>query len=666
MGLHMVSLSLLLGAVVVLSASGLPAWLGASRMPNGQRVTTVLLVLGSLAGLAGLAGLIHHPEGMSWRLPWFLPWGAFAVGVDAIGAVFLVPVFVVPALAAVYGLGYWKQADHPDNSGRLGAFCGLLAGTMALVVLARDGMLFLLAWEGMAISAYFAATADEDNPEARQAGWVYLVATHVGTLCLMAMFALWNQVTGSYALEPAGEAPTHLANAVFLLAVLGFGFKAGLMPLHVWLPGAHANAPSHVSAVLSGVMLKMGIYGIVRMTALLPMPAAWWGGTLLTAGAVTGVAGIAFAIGQKDVKRMLAYSSIENVGIIAMGIGLALLGRTHGRVDWALLGMGGALFHVWNHSLFKSLLFFAAGAIMHATGTRNMERLGGLGKRMPQTLILFTVGAVSICALPPLNGFCGEWLLYAGFFRTLGPTAEPGLAAAGAGAVVLALIGALAMACFAKAVGVVFLGAARTDDGARAHDPAIAMFAPMAMLAGGCALLGVFPALATPWLGASAAAWIGNSGVAAPSLNALAPVEWITIMGLAMAVPAAIVAIAIGVPMRRRTPTRSVTWDCGYAAPTARMQYTGSSFSQSVPALFRFVMRPVVTQTAVSRVFPRAARFETHLPDTVLDRLVLPLFRLLDTYLPWLRILQQGQTHLYLLYILTITIVLFVVGRTGG
>ena len=310
----------------------------------------------------------------------------------------------------------------------------------------------------MAMAAYFAATAEDDNPDVCRAGWVYLIATHVGTLCLIAMFALWRHATDSFALNPAQGISAEAAGTIFVLSLIGFGFKAGIMPLHVWLPGAHANAPSHVSAVMSGVMLKMGVYGIIRMTAMLPVTAVWWGGVVLIVGAITGVAGIAFAIGQNDIKRMLAYSSIENIGIIMIGLGLALLGRAFNQPEWILLGLGGALLHVWNHSLFKSLLFFNAGAIIHASHTRNIDQMGGLAKRMPRTMVLFVVGAVAICALPPLNGFASEWLIYSGLFSTLGFGSGQGFPVAAIAAVPLAMIGALAVACFVKILGTVFLG----------------------------------------------------------------------------------------------------------------------------------------------------------------------------------------------------------------
>ena len=263
-------ISIVVFAIGLLAVSGVPGCLLPPRSALGQRVATGLMTAGSLTGLAGLAFMLCGlPSTCSLDMAWGIPQSRFAVAVDPLSALFLVPVFVVPPLGSVYGLGYWKQTEHPSNGSRLGFFYGLLAGAMALVVIARDGLLFLIAWEVMALAAYFAATVEDDKPDVRRAGWIYLIATHMGTLCLLAMFAYWRFVTGSFLLESGLAAvPAEAANVLFLLALVGFGFKAGLMPLHVWLPGAHANAPSHVSAVMSGVMLKMGVYGMVRMCAL--------------------------------------------------------------------------------------------------------------------------------------------------------------------------------------------------------------------------------------------------------------------------------------------------------------------------------------------------------------------------------------------------------------
>jgi len=651
-------LLILLTAMVVMGFSGVPACLLSARSAAGQRLATALMTVGSLLGLADVAAILVSRAAPSLSVAWGLPQSRFAVAVDPISALFLLPVFFVPMLGSVYGLSYWRQSEHPSNGCRVGLAYGALAGAMALVVIARDGVLFLIAWEVMALAAYFAAAAEDDKPEVRKAGWIYLIATHIGTLCLFAMFSSWRHATGTFLLETGHAFTAEMSGTIFLLALIGFGFKAGLMPLHVWLPGAHANAPSHVSAVMSGVMLKMGVYGIVRMTALLPATELWWGTLVLAAGAFTSVAGIAFAIGQRDLKRLLAYSSIENIGIIAMGLGLALIGRFQGHAEWVLLGMGGALLHVWNHSLFKSLLFFNAGAIIHAMETREIDLMGGLAKRLPHVMALFAVGAVAICALPPLNGFVSELLIYVGLFRTLGDGAETGMPAAALAAVALAMTGALAVACFVKVLGAVFLGAPRSEAAEHAHEPSATMMASMAALACGCAGLGLFPLAAAPLLESATRAWTSQAGTG--SLAAAAPLGRLTLAGFALAGLVAVLLLVLKVALRPQTVREGLTWDCGYARPTARMEYTGSSFGDFLVELTTFLLWPKKFRTSLRGLFPRPSGFKSVVPDTVLDRLVVPAFRAIGQRLPRLRVLQQGQTHVYVLYILIVMIVLLV------
>jgi hydrogenase-4 component B len=634
----------------------------------GQRLAVALMVVGSGLGLWGTGLALGSPTPVAFDAAWFLPIGRFSIAVDTISVFFLAPVFLVPALGAIYGLGYWKQSEHPDTGGRLGLFFGLLAGAMALVVIAHDAVLFLLAWEIMALAAYFAATAEHDDPAVQRAGWIYLVATHAGTLCLFALFALLRHASGSFAFEPLAALSTSpsLLTALFLLAVVGFGFKAGLMPVHVWLPEAHANAPSHVSAVMSGVMLKMGVYGIVRIVTLLPDPPIWWGGLLLGSGALTGVVGILFAIGQQDLKRALAYSSIENIGIITMGLGLALTGRSFGRMDWVALGLGGALLHVWNHSLFKSLLFLNAGAIIHATHTREIDRMGGLARKMPRTAFLFALGAVAICGLPPLNGFASEWLLYLGLFRTVGTTGTvPACPAVALCVAFLAMIGALAAACFLKLFGGLFLGESRSDATAQAHDPGTSLLFPMGTLAVGCVALGLVPWLASPLLDRAVAAWNGLNSSPIEPIRSLAPMGWISVMGGALILSTLLLKIFLLVLRKTRTVGTVGTWDCGYAQPTARMQYTGSSFGQTLVSLFSWVLFQKVQQPRIKGLFPHRTAFRSQLPDAILDRLILPFFRFAERHLSRLRHVEQCRIQISLLYFLAAILILLYWGKLG-
>lgn len=535
---------------------------------------------------------------------------------------------------------------------------------MTMVVMAHDARLFLIAWEIMALAAFFAATVEHHNPDVREAGWIYLIATHCGTLAITALFALWYAVTGSFTLSLTHTLPAAVSGVLFILAFVGFGLKAGIMPLHVWLPGAHANAPSHVSALMSGVMLKMGIYGILRITMLVPTAELWWGYLLIITGAVTSVAGILFAVSQRDIKRLLAYSSIENIGIITMGIGLALLGRHAGNGTWIALGLGGALLHTWNHGIFKSLLFFNAGAVIHAVHTREIDQLGGLGKKMPKTALLFVVGAIAITALPPLNGFVSEWITYLGLFGTLFSPDNNISAIAGLGAVALATTGAIAIACFVKLLGTVFLGNRRSCAVDHAADPPLSMYVPMLLLALGSLAIGLFPSAVLPHLDGALRLWAG-SAVTVPPVATLLPLHTITTLGCALLLGIILLALVTGVIRHPHKTRSSGTWDCGYAAPTPHMQYTGSSFGNFLVKTFGFMLRPQTAKPVIRELYPPPATFTETAQDTVLDGFLRPLFRIAGTYLPMARFLQRGRMHSYVLYILVIVIVLILLGRSS-
>ncbi len=601
--------------------------------------------VGILGTLVGIGAAVRPALAFDWSLPV----GRFAVQLDALSAVFLLPIFLVCGLGSIYGLRYWPASEHPATWAKLRVFYGLLAGSMAFVVISRDAILFLMAWEVMALAAFFLVTTDDDTPEACRAGWIYLVATHVATLCLMAMFALMRGAGGSWALAPL-PAPGGTAHWIFLLGLIGFGIKAGMMPLHVWLPSAHANAPSHVSAVMSGVMIKMGIYGIVRVSGLLGTPPVAWGTLVLVLGVISAVLGVAFAIGQHDLKRLLAYHSIENIGIILMGVGLALIGRSLGRADWIVLGLGGALFHVWNHGLFKSLLFLSAGAVIHATGTRDIDRLGGMAAAMPRTAMYFLIGAVAICGLPPLNGFASELLIYVGLLRTMGIGEGASWPAAALAVPALAMTGALAVACFVKVFGAVFLGERRSQDLPALHEAPSLMQHPMAVLAACCFGLGLIPAAGAGLLTGAAWAWAPDAGQ--ERILSLVPLRWVSFAGVLLLACVSGAYVWLRTRAEREAMRTVGTWDCGYARPTARMQYTSSSFAQFLVALFGWALRPRVHPPRINGFFPATSHFESHVDDTVLDGVILPAAGRLERIALRLRFLQHGRVQLYILYVL--------------
>jgi hydrogenase-4 component B len=532
-------------------------------------------------------------------------------------------------------------------------FYGLLTAGMALLVLARNSILFLFGWEAMALSAFFLVTTEEEQAQVRETGWIYFVAAHTATLSLFALFALLHGATGSFAFQVLGDdaLTPGVSTAIFACTLIGFGLKAGVMPLHVWLPSSHAIAPSHVSAMMSGVILKMGIYGLLRITSLVPHPPVEWGVVVLVLGVVSGVLGVAFAIGQHDLKRLLAYHSIENIGIILLGIGLALLGRSLGRPEWIVLGLAGGLLHVWNHALFKALLFLSAGSVIHATHTREIDHLGGLARRMPWTTVCFLIGAVAICGLPPLNGFVSEFLIYLGLFDTL--IQPPGSTYAGAAFAVpaLALIGTLAVACFVKVFGAVFLGTARTEHAHHAHESGPAMTAPMGVLVVGCVVIGLAPSWVAPLLAQGVSAWAPEWTGMESLLAERAPLETVGTMALVLVAALALTGALLWWRLRGSVVTTAPTWDCGYAAGTPRMQYTASSFAQMLVSLFGWVLRPRVHRPKELGLFPQRTDFHSDVPDTVLDEAVLPAFRLGAWLFSWCRVLQQGSIQMYLLYI---------------
>ena len=650
-------LPVLLAALGLLLASGAASAIAGTRSERWSVRLGVAGAVGAcLAGLgAALVALVMRAEAVR-TFAWSLPYGAFTVGLDPLSAFFLVPTFLLSGLAAIYAIGYFRPW-HGRNPGRFWLFYNALIASMALVLLARNGVLFLVAWETMSLASFFLVIHDDAAEGVQAAGWTYLVATHVGTAFLLALFFLLGRGGGSQDFA-AFAVPAGSAGVLFLLALVGFGTKAGLFPFHVWLPEAHPAAPSPVSAVMSGVMIKTGIYGILRMLVLLGTVPAWCAWLVLGLGAASGVLGVLFALAQRDLKRMLAYSSVENVGIIALGVGLGMLGVCGGVPAVAALGFAGGLLHVLNHAMFKGLLFLGAGAVVHATGTRDVERLGGLFKRLPWTGTAFLAGSIAICGLPPFNGFAGEFLIYLGSFKMLlgsGALALGGLTAV----VALALIGGLAAACFTRAFGIVFLGEPRTADALRGHEAGLSMRVPMFALAAICLVLGLGAGAAIRVLEPAVALLAGPAAPAAGNES----VPWLFPIAGTAVLLALLAGIGALARLRRRLlagrPVReTVTWDCGYAAPAASMQYTATAFAQPLTQGAAVFLRPQVASRLPEGIFPAAASFRSETADVARARLYDPLFRGTANLLGRLRWLQQGRVHVYVLYIVAALVAL--------
>ncbi|MFH0922379.1 MAG: proton-conducting transporter membrane subunit [Fibrobacterota bacterium] len=620
-----------------------------------------------LVGLVPALACLVNGRTESFHLPWSVPGGSFYVTLDPLSAFFLVPLFLLSLLSAIYGNGYLAHS-HGGKEGRTTwPFYNMLVASMVMVVIARNGVLFLVAWEMMSLSSFFLVTFEDDKESVRAAGLTYLIAAHLGTACLIPMFLLLAGNNGPLDFDAMDGAllTSGTASAVFLLAFAGFGTKAGFMPFHVWLPEAHPAAPTHVSALMSGVMITTGIYGLVRVLTFLPEPLLWWGILLTTIGIISGILGVLFALAQHDLKRLLAYSTVENVGIIGIGLGMGLIGLSLHIPVLATLGFAGALLHVLNHALFKGLLFLGAGAVLQAAGSVAPDRLGGLLKRMPVTGLCFLVGAAAICGLPPLNGFVSEFLIFFASFQAVlmpGAAGIPALAAVAA----LAVIGCLAAACFAKAFGIVFLGEPRHTAADAAREAAPAMTVPQAILAGLCVAIGLAPLFVLPLLAGPVSALPGLDAAAVAGAFAL-PVSVLTRLSVAAAVLIGFALLLLALRSRRlsaHAPAQSVTWDCGYARPKPRMQYTASSFVQPLTAFFAPLLGTHTHTQAPRSLFPRFASFESSTPDAVSGKFYAPLFRAMTRGFSHIRWFQHGRIQLYILYI-TVTLIVLLLWKTG-
>ena len=661
------TMGFMLAALAVLFAGGVLCLFSGRAGVAASRCGAISSAVGAVMAMTAAGRVLGSGGEVSLRLPWSVPLGSFYVAIDSLSAFFIITISIVCALAAVYGAAYLDADRAKKNLGAAWFFFNVLFASMLLVVIARNGLLFLIAWELMSLSSFFLVMFEHEKPEVREAGWVYLVAAHIGQVCLMFLFILlggWNSNLDFDGFTVPASAAA--AGTLFILALVGFGAKAGFLPLHVWLPDAHPAAPSHVSAVMSGVMIKMGIYGLIRIIPLLGPPPAWWGWTLLAIGALSGIVGILFALAQRDIKRLLAYCSVENVGIITLGLGLCLLGVSLNHPVLATLALMGSLLHVLNHAMYKSLLFFGAGAVAHATGTREMDRLGGLQKRMPGTAALFAIGSAAICGLPPFNGFISEFLIYLGAIGVLAtPDRATGvLAGALIALAALGMMGGLAVACFTKVFGVVFLGESRSADATKAHEAPRSMLWAMTILGGLCVAIGFLAPLALRLVTPVAGQLVGTAPVAEASAMADGLLWRI---GLASGVLVFVTGFFWMLRRRllaHRTVAAGPTWDCGYAAPTPRMQYTASSFSWPVVGMFRSVIRPRLRAEIGKDFFPRAARLASRTEDLFRVAVYDPLFRAVSRLARRMYVLQEGRNQLYVLYIaITVLVLLLVKAR---
>ncbi len=579
--------------------------------------------------------------------------GGIPLVLDPLSAFFALAIAVTCLLGAIYGLGYLKPAaGHAPAGGSHWFFLGALTASMLLVTVVQHALAFLVVWELMSLASFFLVVTEHEKEEVVEAGYNYLIAMHLGVVCLIAGFLAAGQRAGGLdfgLFAAAFQAPGFPAAGIFLLLFAGFGIKAGFIPLHTWLPRAHPAAPSHVSGMMSGIMIKTGIYGILRALTWLGTPSVELSLAVLGIAAASAVLGVVYAIAQHDLKRLLAYHSVENIGIIGLGIGVGMLGLAYHLPMIALLGFAGAVLHVLNHSIFKALLFYGAGAVYRRLHTRDIERMGGLARRMPLTAGLFVTGSAAICGLPPFNGFISEFLIYAGAFSGVVTTRVPLIVVSAGVMACLALVGVLAVICFTKVCGVAFLGSPRLLQPSGVRDPGPAMTSPMLVLGALALLIGVLPRLAVRLALPPARLLCGAVPLPRklPVMDLLSQISLAAFLFLGLCV----ILLAVRWLLLRGRPVESFkTWDCGYQAGNARMQYTASSFAAPVLALTNPVLALETKLEKPVGFFPRRAFFQTH-PGNIFEAwLIHPVVRRINRLLERFTWIQSGSTQRYIFY----------------
>jgi hydrogenase-4 component B len=657
----------LAAAAVGLALASAAVSLVAERFPRVVRVLALPLfgVAGSAALVAGLLAL--YAGGVATAtLPLGLPWLPWQVRLDSLAAFFLVLIGVVSLAVGIYAPAFVRSLQQGrDSLVVLGGFSGLFLAGMLLVVLADDAFLFMVAWELMSLSSYFLVAFRHEQAANRRAAFLYLLMAHIGGLSILLGFGVLASFGGGFGFDAMRSAPLSFgwASVAFVFAFIGFGMKAGLVPLHAWLPEAHPVAPSHISALMSGVMLKVAVYGFIRFVLDLSGQVHWqWGVAVLAVGSVSALMGVLYALMQHDLKRLLAYSSVENLGIVFIGLGLAMVFLGTGHASLGALALVAALYHAINHAFFKALLFLGAGAILHGTHERDLEHMGGLLRRMPWTGLFFLVGCIAISALPPFNGFVSEWLtfqaalqaweLQSGVLRSLIPMS----------AAILALTGALAAACFVRVYGIAFLGQARTRHVRRAHPVPRSMRHAQGLLAGLCLLLGILPTgflglieevprqlLGTGLPHASAQGWLWLTPVSPQVASYSAP--------LVALVLAALTGVVLWVVHRGsvRRVRRRDAWDCGFGRPSARMQYTAAAFAQPIRRVFGPLFR--IDESVVQREDGQS-RYRLQVSDRAWGWLYLPVGRAVEEAARRVVRLQSGNVRVYLGWTLATLLVL--------
>jgi hydrogenase-4 component B len=676
-----VSAAFFLTGIVVWLAGALASLALWRDAGTARRVACGAALGGSLLEAAGSAAGLVSGGVVTTTLPFGNPIFTWAVRLDPLSAFFNLTLAVLAAAVSLYSFGYLRHMEGRRNLGAFGFFFNLLLVSLTLVFTASNAFFFLVAWEVMALASFCLIAFEHEREEARNAGVLFLIMSHAGTGLLLIAFLLLAAASGSVdfssfhllasRLEPLEQ------GAIFLLFLVGFGVKAGLIPIHIWLPRAHAAAPSNVSALMSGIVIKTGIYGMARVFFdFYGAPPLWMGTTVLALGVASALLGVLYALMEHDLKRLLAYHSIENIGIILMGFGGALMFRSLGQTNLAALALIAGLYHTFNHATFKGLLFLGAGSVVEATGTRNMEKMGGLIRRMPVTAVCFLVGAVAISGLPPLNGFVSEWLTYQALLAGFGTTGSLTRLMFPIAGSLLALTAALAAACFVKAFAIPFLALPRSEEAAEAREAPATMRAGMSILAVGCVALGlgavwfvpVFDSITGQTLGVrTSAALVTARGFAlspgTPHGGTISPVG----IALLFLLAGAAFAWPLALRWKRRT-VRGPAWDCGLPGLTADNEYTATAFSKPLRMIFSALYRPrreIQAEYEVSPYYPSAIRFESEIAPPFETRIYAPLRERILAAANRMRAIQAGSIHAYLAYIFIALVLLLLFGVRG-
>ncbi len=648
---------------------------GLALRASERAAITVVGLAGTLAGALGLfAGLkaLAAPA-VTLDLGGPFPFARLLLRLDPLNGLMVAVICGLALVASIYSLAYVREYEG-RGVGAMGFFTLTFVASMVLVVVSDDAFWFLVFFEMMSLASYFLVIFDQ-NEEAVSAGFLYFLVAHAGSVAIMAAFFLMANAAGSFEFADfRAHRPGEIAASVaFVLALLGFGAKAGMIPLHIWLPRAHPAAPSHASALMSGVMIKIGIFGIVKVGIdLLGGTVAWWGLVVLALGAISSVLGVIYALAEHDIKKLLAYHSVENIGIIMLGVGTGMIGLATDRPVVAVLGLMAGLYHLVNHAVFKGLLFLGAGSVIYRVHTKDMEEMGGLGRTMPWTSMSFLIGALAISAIPPLNGFVSEWYTYQSLFVAALDGTFAVRFATPIAATLLALTGALAVMCFVKAYGVVFSGAPRSHHAAEATEVPAPMIVGMVLLAAACVVLGIAAPLVAPVLASAAAATLGLSPIAVADGALLVaggndaatlstPLVALLLVGLAT-LPALLGSISSVV---RRVPRKGdAPWACGYL-PDGHMTVSAGSFAQPI----RMFFAPLYAVRGRVAAFDRAmeARFDRFVSgcrrnEQIFDtRLVAPIVEAVTSIGNRARAIQSGDLRVHCLYIVAALVALLLV-----